>query len=90
MLSRPELECARLPAQYPCLVAEARRPDSRIPGHPLRFSTETANEPEECEILNLAVVPVARRLGIATALLNHLFRPGTRYFLEVRESNCRP
>jgi ribosomal-protein-alanine acetyltransferase len=42
----------------------------------------------ECEILNLAVAPEARRRGLATALVEELIsaRPGT-LFLEVRSSN---
>ncbi len=41
--------------------------------------------PEEIEILNLAVHPAYRRLGIARALISSL--PGCTVFLEVRESN---
>jgi ribosomal-protein-alanine N-acetyltransferase len=42
-------------------------------------------------IMNVAVDPVHRRQGIATAMLNDLFRridtPSARFTLEVRESN---
>jgi [ribosomal protein S18]-alanine N-acetyltransferase len=42
-------------------------------------------------VMNVAVDPGQRRLGIATALLEHLFahadRPGEQYTLEVRTSN---
>lgn len=42
--------------------------------------------PDEREVLNVAVAPEARRLGIATALLDSLRDSGV--FLEVRESNA--
>lgn len=73
-------------SQYPCLVAEL---EGRVVGFLVThtvYSGEPSHPPEE-EVLNLAVVPVARRLGIATALLQYAIRPNTRYFLEVRESN---
>jgi ribosomal-protein-alanine N-acetyltransferase len=42
-------------------------------------------------VMNVAVDPVRRREGIATALLEHLFaqadKPGEQYTLEVRTSN---
>ena len=41
----------------------------------------------ECEILNLAVAPPFRRLGIATALLSRELDHVREVFLEVRESN---
>jgi ribosomal-protein-alanine N-acetyltransferase len=41
----------------------------------------------EREILNLAVAPKYRRLGVATALLKHELSREARHFLEVRESN---
>ncbi len=41
----------------------------------------------EREILNLAVAPRYRRLGIATALLKHELSREATHFLEVRESN---
>ena len=47
----------------------------------------SADSPAEREILNVAVAPRFRRLGIATALLEHALRQNAVYFLEVRESN---
>jgi [ribosomal protein S18]-alanine N-acetyltransferase len=41
----------------------------------------------EREILNLAVAPSYRRLGVATALLKHELSREATHFLEVRESN---
>ena len=41
----------------------------------------------EREILNLAVSPPFRRLGIATALLSQELKHASEVFLEVRESN---
>ena len=42
-------------------------------------------------VMNVAVDPGSRRLGIATAMLGHLFgladKPGEQYTLEVRTSN---
>ena len=46
-----------------------------------------AHELPEREILNLAVTPVFRRMGIASALLAHELRARADFFLEVRESN---
>lgn len=43
--------------------------------------------PPEREILNLAVAPQYRGLGIAKALLNHELSRDATHFLEVRESN---
>lgn len=44
--------------------------------------------PGEREILNLAVAPSFRRLGVATLLLrNQLSRPSGDWYLEVRSSN---
>ncbi len=44
--------------------------------------------PDEHEILNLAVAPSARRVGLARALLAHVLQPGSgAWFLEVRASN---
>jgi ribosomal protein S18 acetylase RimI-like enzyme len=71
---------------YACTIAEF---EQRIVGFIVTQEVYRGVEedPGECEILNLAVVPVARGLGVATALLNHVIRPGSHYFLEVRESN---
>ena len=46
-----------------------------------------ANSPPEREILNLAVRPCFRRLGIASALLRQELSRKAISFLEVRESN---
>lgn len=43
--------------------------------------------PAEREILNIAVAPRFRRIGIATALLQHELQSEVTHFLEVRESN---
>lgn len=47
---------------------------------------------EEAEVLNLAVAPAARRLGVGSRLLDHALREAARQgaqrvFLEVRETN---
>jgi [ribosomal protein S18]-alanine N-acetyltransferase len=65
-----------------CLVALA---EERVAGF-LAFRQVAEGE---CEILNLAVAPEARRRGLATALIEELIaeRPGT-LFLEVRSSNA--
>lgn len=41
----------------------------------------------EREILNLAVAPSFRRLGIGSLLLSHELQSAADFFLEVRESN---
>ena len=44
--------------------------------------------PGESEILNLAVAPEARRMGMARSLLRHALEGApSSWFLEVRESN---
>lgn len=72
---------------YDCTVAEV---DGQVAGF-LVFRTVFQGDdsiPSEQEILNLAVDPVFRRRGIASALLRSAVRkPGTHFFLEVRESN---
>lgn len=93
VLTQIEFECFPDPTwtatdflQCSCWVAEL---EHRVVGFVILhqiFPGDNLGAPE-CEILNLAVVPVARNLGIATALLQHVFVPGTRYFLEARESN---
>lgn len=69
-----------------CQVAEL---DGSIAGFLVSkqvFAGDTQSPPER-EILNLAVKPPFRRLGVASALLKkELARPAT-YFLEVRASN---
>jgi ribosomal-protein-alanine N-acetyltransferase len=47
---------------------------------------------DECHILNIAIHPSFRRIGLASQLIDHLFetckgRGIFRYFLEVRETN---
>ena len=50
------------------------------------FAGDSAT-PSEREILNIAVRPTFRRLGIASALLKQELSRRATYFLEVRESN---
>jgi ribosomal-protein-alanine N-acetyltransferase len=71
----------------PCTVAEL---DSRIVGFIVVRETFPGNQnsPAEREILNLAVEPRFRRLGVATYLLQNEIQSGDVYFLEVRESNA--
>ena len=70
------------PSGYELSVAEHQ---ARIIG----FLAWRATAPDEAEILNLAVDPMFRRHGVASALLRSLFRasPAGSWFLEVRESN---
>ena len=72
------------PADYldhDCLVAETDHGD--IAG--FLVSRDLAGERE---ILNVAVSPVHRRLGLARELVHaELARPAAAWFLEVRESN---
>jgi ribosomal-protein-alanine N-acetyltransferase len=69
-----------------CRVAEL---DSRIAGFLVSRQVfgGDATSPPELEILNLAVRPRFRRLGIASALLRQQLARRATYFLEVRESN---
>jgi ribosomal-protein-alanine N-acetyltransferase len=46
-----------------------------------------ADSATQREILNVATVPVYRRRGVATALIQHELRRRGEFFLEVRESN---
>jgi ribosomal-protein-alanine N-acetyltransferase len=50
------------------------------------FAGDEFSLPER-EILNLAVAPVFRRMGIGSALLSEELRTAADFFLEVRESN---
>ena len=50
------------------------------------FMVSRTIAPDEAEILNVAVAPEARKLGVATALIEALSEP--EVFLEVRESNA--
>jgi ribosomal-protein-alanine N-acetyltransferase len=71
---------------YQCLVAEVER---AVAGFLVSRQTfaGTGGMPAEREILNLAVAPAYRRMGIATALLKYELARGGVHFLEVRESN---
>ena len=71
----------------PCTVAEL---DSRIVGFIVVRETYRGDQSSraEREILNLAVEPRFRRLGVATYLLQNEIESGAVYFLEVRESNA--
>ena len=72
--------------KYNTTVAEV---EGRIAGFLVsrqNFAGDAASFPE-CEILNLAVAPTFRRLGIGSALLSQELRAAADFFLEVRESN---
>jgi ribosomal protein S18 acetylase RimI-like enzyme len=73
--------------QHPCTVAEL---DNRVVGFIVVRETfpGAKDSPAEREILNLAVEPRFRHLGLATCLLQNEIRSGAIYFLEVRESNA--
>ena len=72
--------------RYTCLVAEV---DGTVAAFLVSHETFPAVDgaPAEREILNLAVAPEYRGMGIATALLKHELSLRATYFLEVRESN---
>jgi ribosomal-protein-alanine N-acetyltransferase len=69
-----------------CRVAEL---DGQIAGFLIsrQIFPGDAQTPAEREILNVAVRPISRRVGIASALLRHELRHRATFFLEVRESN---
>ena len=73
-------------AKYECLVALS---GTQIAGFlSLRTLVRPGEErPGEFEILNVAVDPAWRRMGVAKALLHHQLARGGEHFLEVRESN---
>lgn len=68
--------------RYDCLVAEV---DGVVAG--FLVSRLVFIDTPEHEILNLAVTPVYRRLGVAKALLKTQIERGGSHYLEVRESN---
>lgn len=72
------------PRQYLGYVFRVAESKGKVVG--FLVSRETA--PDEREVLNLAVAPGYRRLGVATRLMEEeLARVGGAVFLEVRESN---
>lgn len=72
--------------RYSCVVAEV---EGTVAAFLVSHETFPALDgaPPEREILNLAVAPKYRGMGIARALLKHELSPRATYFLEVRESN---
>jgi ribosomal-protein-alanine N-acetyltransferase len=72
--------------QYDTVVAEV---EESIAGFLVSRQTAPGNaaSPPEREILNLAVAPPFRRLGIGSLLLWHELQTAADFFLEVRESN---
>jgi [ribosomal protein S18]-alanine N-acetyltransferase len=72
--------------RYTCIVAEVH---STIAAFLVSHETFRGADgaPPEREILNLAVAPRYRGMGIATALLKHELSLEGTHFLEVRESN---
>lgn len=93
LLAEIERECFDdspwLPADfkgYTNLIAEFdKTPAGFLVVHDVFSGAE--GEPREREILNLAVLPRYRRLGVARALLSaEMVYPAT-YYLDVRESN---
>jgi ribosomal-protein-alanine N-acetyltransferase len=72
---------------YDCLVAEV---DGAAVGFIVSRQTFAGSQdaPPEREILNLAVSPGFRRVGVATLLLQRERERGGNVFLEVRESNA--
>ena len=72
--------------KFDCVVAEL---EGRIGGFLVSreiFPSHNGVGPER-EILNIAVAPVYRRMGVATLLLKHERDNGATHYLEVRESN---
>jgi ribosomal-protein-alanine N-acetyltransferase len=84
--SRPNWSAVDI-LRYSCTVAEV---GGQIAGFicSRELCPATAGAPAEREILNLAVRPVFRRLGVAQALLNYELRVPAKHYLEVRESNA--
>jgi [ribosomal protein S18]-alanine N-acetyltransferase len=73
--------------KYDCMVAEI---EGRVAGFLVSREVFPATEAElaEREILNLAVAPLYRKLGIASALLDSELRRPATHVLEVRCSNA--
>ena len=69
-----------------CIVAEA---DGRVVGFLVSRQISGGNPADlpEREILNIAVTPLFRRMGVAKALLEQEVRQKAIFYLEVRESN---
>ena len=69
---------------YNCRVAEV---GSRIAG----FVVCRELSSDEAEVLSLVVDPDLRRRGVGSCLIREILdgRPGTTWYLEVRESNSR-
>ena len=72
--------------KHECRVAEI---DAKIAGFLVSRDICPANgiNTAQREILNVAVAPLFRRRGIATALIQLELRRPAEFFLEVRESN---
>ncbi len=72
--------------KYTTIVAEV---EGRIAGFLVSRQSYPgdADSLPEREILNLAVAPPFRRLGIGSALISQELRTAADFFLEVRESN---
>ena len=72
--------------KFDCVVAEL---EGRIAGFLVSreiFPSHNGIKAER-EILNIAVAPVYRRMGVATLLLQHERSNNATHYLEVRESN---
>ena len=72
--------------KFDCVVAEL---EGRIAGFLVSreiFPSHNGIKAER-EILNIAVAPVHRRMGVATLLLQHERGNNATHYLEVRESN---
>jgi ribosomal-protein-alanine acetyltransferase len=94
LLAEIERECFPHPnwtaediLRHRCTVADM---DGQIAGFlsSRQLLPGTAAQPAEREILNLAVRPQYRGLGIATKLLQNELQQKATHFLEVRESNA--
>jgi ribosomal-protein-alanine N-acetyltransferase len=75
----------RAPHAYPFVLGQSEPPS--VLGYVCSWRTL-----DECHILNVAIHPSFRRMGLASQLIDHLFdttKKGgiSQYFLEVRVSN---